>query len=97
MPASPHAQALAVEGTRLAVSGGADGIRLIELDVDGGARTRGRAVLPRELSAGSGSFAGRRLYVAADTGSVAVLDVADPDEPEVLFPSARKMKVSFPK
>ena len=52
--------------------------------------------LPRELSAGPGSLTGDRLYVAADAGAIAVLDVADPEHPVVLAPAGRKMKVSFP-
>ena len=43
------------------------------------------------------SLAGKRLYVAADTASVAVLDVADGDAPAVLAPAERKLQVSFPK
>jgi hypothetical protein len=55
----------------------------------------GRAALPRELPAGPTSLAGGRLYVAADAGSIAVLDVGDPHLPKVLAPSERKLKVSF--
>lgn len=88
---------LAVEGTLAAVSDGADGVRLYDVSDPGQPRPRASVALPRKLPAGALSLAGPRLYVAADTASVAVLDVTDPDAPAALAPADRKLQVSFPK
>jgi len=88
---------LAVAGTLAAASDGGSGVRLYDVTDPAHPRALGAVTLPRELPAGAMSLAGKRLYVAADTASVAVLDVADGDAPAVLAPAERKLQVSFPK
>jgi hypothetical protein len=88
---------LAVEGTLAAASDGLAGVRLYDVSDPAQPQPRASVALPRELPAGALTLAGGRLYVAADTASVAVLDVSDPEAPTALAPSERKLQVSFPK
>jgi hypothetical protein len=94
-PASGPALAVTVDGLRAAVSGGLEGLRLFDLTDVLHPRPLGRLRLPQGLPAGVAAFAGDRLYVAADTGAVAVVDVGDPEAPRALAPAARKLSVGF--
>jgi hypothetical protein len=52
--------------------------------------------LPRGYPAGRAALEGDRLYVAADMGQVAIVDVSDLHRPEVLLPRDRKLRVIAP-
>src|SRR6185295_15457079 len=88
-------RAVAVQafGARALVSVGSAGVTI--LDLAGAPREIARLRLPRSLPAGRSAISGTLAFVAADLGGIAVLDLADPVEPQVLAPPARAMKVKM--
>ena len=79
-----------------ALSCGGGGIALARLGPDGALEHVSTTRLPRSYAAGRSWFEGDRLFVAADLAGLAVLDVANPAEPVVLYPRERKLEIRFP-
>jgi hypothetical protein len=80
----------------MVVSNGGFGAQIVDLVGDGAPRVIATFRLPRSLPVGRGRIdADGVLFVAADLGGLAVVDLRAPAEPRVLVPRGRKMKINF--
>ena len=75
---------------------GLSGMRIVDLSDPPNPRVRATLALPQAYPVQRVSVGGDRAYVACDAAGFAVVDLTSPDAPEVVLPTRRRMRISFP-
>jgi hypothetical protein len=95
LPARGATLAVTVAGDGAILAEGPDGLRL--LDLGGPAVAVLAAVeLPGRLHADRVALEGTTVFVATTLDRFAIVDIEVPREPRVLWPRARRMRVTMP-
>ena len=88
---------MSFHGGLLAISNGGSGVQLVDVVEPREPRVLSRVEFPGSYPTGRSSFSDNRLLlVATDVGGLAIADVGNASEPQVVLPRERKMRITFP-
>jgi hypothetical protein len=90
------AEAVCTLGPLALVSTGTGGLVVAEVSGEGAPREVSRAALARSHPVGRIRVHEGRAYIASGTSGFGVVDLSDPERPEVLVPVDRPLKITFP-
>jgi hypothetical protein len=96
VPPARSAQTVAPHGRLALVGNGSAGVQIIEPSAPDGPRLLQTIALSGRYPAGRLAAEGSTVFVAADLGGLVILDVEKIDEPRVLLPRDRRMRIRMP-